>query len=215
MAKKASEEQKEKAEGKESNYRLRSDAVDDLVQSHTGRTKAYSEKELRRYRTRKGITMPEWVKVLLLKIWFAGVVCYFIIWGLGLYMSAALDLVVVSGIALGLVNDLLLNNLLHFMEETPGQNDKWMMFPSKNVVSLGLNILYSLVVMFCVYTTYTTVNAGIAAAAGAADEVALGVEPISFGLLYMAFDMAFVGIKRGLLRVFHDARDRVDREAGK
>ena len=90
--------------------------MDDLAASHTGRTKAYSEKELKKYRTHRGIMLPHWLKLLLIKMWFAGMVCYFFIWGLGVYISVTLDLLFITGLAMGAITDLLLNNLLRFME---------------------------------------------------------------------------------------------------
>lgn len=185
-------------------------AVDDLVQAHTGRTRAYSEQELKKYRTRKGISLPEWLKIVLIKLWFAGMVCYFFIWGLGIYIAAPLDLLFITGLAMGTVNDLLLNSLLRFMEETPGENSRWMMFPRKHILMLPLNILYAFLILMCVYHTYVGVNS--MAAAGAADSrsILLGVEPILFGILYLSFDSFFIFIKRTVLRIIREARQKVD-----
>ena len=54
--------------------------------------------------------------------------------------------------------------------------------------------------LFCVYTVYTMINAGLAVASGAADKVTLGVEPILFGLLYLGFDQLFIAIKHRIVR---------------
>ena len=191
-------------------YSLKRSSVEDLAASHTGRTKAYSEQELRKYRTRKGITLAKWLKIVLLKMWFAGVVCYFILWGLGIYLSATLDILIVAGVALGLVNDLLLNSLLRFMEEREGENKCWMFFSGKTYISLPLNILYSFAVLMCVYQVYVGINSAAAAVSGSADTVALGVEPILFGLLYAGFDLLFLGIKYMAGRIVKDARAKVD-----
>jgi len=187
----------------EKNYDFHSSAVDDLVDAQHGRTKAYDERELRQYRTRKGIIIKDWIKVILLKWWFAGVVCYFMFWGLNSYLPNHLDKLFVVSIAMGLVTDLLQNTMLSFMEKTPHANDRWQMFPKTKIISLLLNILYAFVLVYCVYQTYESAH------------ISFGVEPIFFGILYTAFDLLFIGIKRTCIRIFKDAKSTVDREAGK
>ena len=52
-----------------------------------------------------------------------------------------------------------------------------------------------------------------AALSGKEDLVAIGVEPILFGLLCMGFDMLFIGIKRMFLSIISDAKDQVRGES--
>ncbi len=185
------------------NYNLNSQAVEDLASDDAPE---YSEEELNRYRKKKGFHFPEWLKMVLLKAWFAGAVGYFIVWGLGMYLSNLIDFMFVLGIAIGLVTDLLLNNVLRFLEKTPGQNNKWMLIPPKGVISFALNLVYGFVIAFCVYYLYDTVNQTWNVLAGTENVIYVGVEPLLFGLFCMGFDMLFIGIKRLLGNIIRDAR---------
>lgn len=201
-------------EKRSDNYQLKSQAVEELVEAMHDDAPQYSKEELEKYRSKRGIKIPDWLKILLIKAWFAGMVCFFMIWGLGTYLGAMLDLLVVVGVTMGMVTDLLVNSILRFMEKYPGQNDKWMLFPKKTKLgSFFLNIVYSMVLIYCVYFVYTAINAVLAAAAGDPELVVLGVEPILFGLLCMGFDMLFIGIKRMFRSILQDARDKVQRES--
>ncbi len=192
----------------EKNYTLKSEAVDDLVQAQAGQAPRYSEEELARYRTGGKFHIPETVKVLFLKAWFPGAVCYFILWGLGLYISSLIDMLFVLGVVLGMATDLLTNNVIRFIEKTPGANDKWLMFSGKGIISFFLNIVYALVLLICVYSLYTGINTLYAALSGNADVVLLGVEPVLFGVFCMGFDALFLLIKRTVGSIIADAKAR-------
>ena len=208
------ENQETKQEQVTANYQLKSEAVEQLVEAMHDEAPQYSQEELDRYRTKRKIAIPTWLKILFLKAWFAGAVCFFMIWGLGSYLGAMLDLLVVVGIAMGMVMDLLVNSVIVFMEKYPGQHGKWILFPKKTKLgSFFLNIVYGIVLIYCVYFVYTTVNAVIATIAGDPELVALGVEPVLFGLLCMGFDMLFIGIKRMFLGILQDAKSKVQSES--
>ena len=190
-------------------YRLNTKSVDDLVNANAENSPKVSKQELQKYRSKSGISLPRWLKAVLLKAWFAGAACFFIFWGLGLYLTNLLDMMLVFGIALGLVTDLLLNNILRFMSSVPGEYDGWMMFPKKGMVSFFSNILYAFVLLFSVFFLYQGINGVIVAINGQSDSVPVGVEPILFGLFYMGFDLLFVGMKNLAQRIFSDARASV------
>lgn len=192
------------------NYELKSDAVDALVNADSEETPEYSQEELEKYRSRSWIRIPQTVKILFIKAWFAGAVCFFFLWGLGTYVSSMIDMLFILGVVLGIVTDLLVNNVIRFLEKTPGENDKWLMFSKKGMVSFFLNILYSLVIIICVFFLYNVLNYAITRIAGSMDTVPLGVEPILFGVFCMAFDMLFVGIKLLIKSIFSDAKQAVN-----
>lgn len=187
-------------------YKLNTKAVDDLVNASPENAPEVPREELEKYRSKSGIHLPRWLKAVLLKAWFAGAACFFIFWGLGLYLTNMLDMMLVFGIALGLVTDLLVNNILRFFAATPGENDGWMMFPKKGMGAFFLNILYAFILLFCVYCLYQVINTVIVSISGQTDTIPLGVEPILFGLFYMGFDLLFVGIKQLVRRILADAR---------
>jgi len=178
-----------------SNYNLKSDAVDALVNADSEETPEYSQEELDQYRSRKGKGVPETVKILFIKAWFAGAVCFFFLWGLGTYIGSMIDMLFILGIALGMASDLLVNNVIRFIEKTTVANDSWMMIPPKGVKSLFLNVLYAFVIVICVYGLYNLINLAITTVTGNFDTVPLGVEPILFGVFCMGFDILFVGMK--------------------
>lgn len=193
---------------KNHNYELKSDAVDKLLKAEAGDVPEFSQEELKKYRSKGGIKIPQPLKVILLKAWFPGAVCYFILWGLGMYIYSLIDMLFVMGIVLGMVTDLLTNNVIRFVETTPGENDKWLMFPKKGMVSFFLNLVYALVLVICVYFLYSGINLLIVGIIGNPDTVPLGVEPVLYGVFCMGFDLLFVGCKNLLKQIISDAREK-------
>ena len=79
--KKTDPEQPKKAA---SYYELHTGAVEDLVSADKENTPRYSKEELDKYRSGKvKWRLPEWLKVILIKFWFYGAVCFFVFMGLG------------------------------------------------------------------------------------------------------------------------------------
>ena len=187
-------------------YKLNTRAVDDLVNATEENSPPVSKQELRKYRAGTRLKMADWLKAVLLKTWFAGVICFFFVWGLGAYLPDQLDLIVVTGLGLGFVTDLIVNPLFRFIALTPGANDRWMMFPKKNYLFLPLNVGYALILLLCVAGTYNAVNTLFVGLSGAKDTVPLGVEPILFGAFTMGWDMLFLAIKRLGRRILDDAK---------
>lgn len=179
----------------EKNYHLNSEAVENLAGADREEVPQYSQEELNQYRTKKGFHIPQWLKLLLVKAWFAGAVCFFILWGLGTYIGNMLDMLFILGIVLGMVNDLLVNSVLRFMELTPGANDRWMFLPKKGLGSFFGNILYAFLIIYCVYSLYNGINMVLSLVLGTTDVIYLGVEPILFGTFCTGFDMLFVWFK--------------------
>ena len=207
MAKKKHPARPEKEERSAADYyRLNTKAVDDLVNATAENSPPVSREELKKYRAGGKLTIADWLKAVLIKAWFGGMVCYFVVWGLGIYVHDQLDLLLIAGIALGFVTDLITNNIFRFIAKPSGANDRWMMFPKKNYIFLPLNVLYALLLVFCVVTTYNAVNAAIIGVTGAKESLPLGVEPILFGTFTMAWDMLFLGFKRLGGRMVNDAK---------
>lgn len=196
----------------EKNYNLKSEAVEELLDAQKGEAPEYSEEELAKYRSGGKFRIPELVKVLFLKAWFAGAVCYFILWGLGTYIYSLIDMLFILGVVMGMATDLLTNNVIRFIEKTPGANDRWLMIPRKGMASFFLNIVYALVLLICVYGLYTGINGVYAAVTGNTEVVLLGVEPVLFGLFCMGFDMLFILIKRTIGSIFADAKAKARNE---
>ncbi len=200
---------RERKEAAASYYELKTQAVEDLVSANEENSPPVSREEIRKYTSRSRLKVADWVKLLAIKWWFAAAVCFFFIWGLGTYVPHTLDLLVITGVALGFVTDLLTNNVLRFIAPTKGANDRWMMYPKKGFISLPLNLLHAGVVLFLVYTAYNALNVLIISLGGMeADAVPLGVEPILFGLLYLGFDMLLITLKHVAQNMLRDAEKK-------
>lgn len=211
MARKKKQPEKDKIKTTGEYYKLKTKAVEDLVTAAVENSPEVSQEELDKYRHRSKISLSHGVKMFLVKMWFAGAVCFFIFWGLGNYVADQLDMLVVFGVVLGMVTDLLTNNALRFFARTEGENDRWMMFPKKRYATFFLNILYAVFLLFCVSNFYQILNLLLLRITGATEGVPLGVEPILFGLFYTCFDMLFIGMKRLVQSIVSDAKRSVGR----
>ena len=209
-------EARERAESAASYYELKTQAVEDLVSANEENSPPVSREEIRKYTSLGRLKLADWVKLLAIKWWFAAAVCFFFLWGLGTYVPSILDLLVITGIALGFVTDLLTNNVLRFVAPTKGANDRWMMYPKKGYISLPLNLVHAGLVLFLVYTAYNALNALIISLGGLeSTAVPLGVEPILFGLLYLGFDMLLITLKHVAQNMLKDAEKKAGSAGGK
>lgn len=189
-------------------YALKTDAVDRLVNAEE---KEYPKLTIendprRKYQSGFLARIPSWVKALFLKFWFNGAVCFFILWGLGIYVPNMQNMFLILGITLGLVTDLLVNSAFRFFAMTEGENDKWMMFPKKKFVNLFLNILYAFAVLVTVIWLYNVINAVANSIAGTELVIYLGVEPILFGVFYMFIDLCLISVKNMIVSIIRDAK---------
>lgn len=191
-------------------YKLHTQAVSDLVNADESNSPEVSKEELDKYRSGPKLRLSDWLKAILIKIWFAGSVCFFIFWGLSYYVRDRLDLLLIFGVALGVVTDILTNNILRLIAVTPGANDRWMMFPQKRYITFLLNIPYAILLLLCTDFLYTLLNLALAAVRGA-DGGILGVGPILFGVFYTAFDLLFITLKRVLADIVSDAKNNAKR----
>jgi hypothetical protein len=214
---------KKKKDSKESTienyYDLRVDKVDELVEALksgepteaekngeelsfniadcTGEADEGSKKkQFDPYKRDKLSRIPTWIKAIFIKFWFAGAVCYFIIWGLQSYMDY-LDSAILSGLVLGIVVDCLVNPLFRFMESDKKEYNAYMMFPFpfKAFWTFFANIIYYLCVTAGLYFCYVGVNLLGNMIAHTEDITYVGIEPILFGLFVLIIDMALIGIK--------------------
>lgn len=187
-------------------YDLKTDAIDKLVNAKNA--PKVSDEEIQKYTRRHKLRIPSWLKILFIKFWFSGAVCYFFLWGFGIYISG-LDLMAVLAIGLGVVTDLMVNHALRHFEPEKGAYDKWIMIPSKRFWSVFLNVVYAAVLLFFIVQTYNVINIIlVGSTADTAQTVAVGVEPLLFGLLYIGYDMLFITIKNTLIKVFKDANKK-------
>lgn len=182
-------------------YDLKTQAVEDLVEANAGNAPEVTAEERKRFGAKVGKGLPVWFKVHFIKVWFPGAVCYFIFWGLGMYL-APLDVIFIAGVVLGMVTDILTNNALRFFAETEGAYDKWMMFPKKRYMTFFWNILYAFVLLAMVIGLYTGINMALVRLLKPPEgAVPLGVDPILFGIFYVLCDSLLIALKHFLARL--------------
>ena len=186
-------------------YKLKTDAVERLVNAENA--PKVSDEEINKYTSKRKFRIHPMVKVTFIKFWFSGAVCYFFLWGLGIYIQG-LDLMAALAIGLGAVTDLMANKLLRAIEPEEGAYDRWIMVTVRKFWSIFINVLYSGAVLYCVFRTYYVINTllGVDPDVGYFEaETMVGVEPVLFGLLYLAFDMLFITIKNTFIKIIRDA----------
>lgn len=206
MAGKQKRKKKEQEPVLKNYYDLKTDAVNRLVNAENA--PEVSEAEIRKYKSRRRFHIPSWIKIVFVKFWFSGAICYFFLWGLGTYISG-LDLMFALAVGLGMATDLMVNNLLRYFEPEKGAYDRWMMVSFRKFWSIFVNAAYAGVLLYCVIGAYNAINTVLAGNVETARTVAVPVEPILFGLLYMGFDMLFITVKNTIVKVIRDANAKV------
>ena len=196
MAKKQKREPGEPAKTTADYYKLNTKAIDDLINADKSNSPEVSKEELKKYGGKQRRSVSQWLKAVFIKFWFAGVICYFFLWGLGTYIQTSLDLWLVTAVALGFVTDLMTNPILRFVERNEGDNARWMMFPQKKkFITLPLNVIYSCALMALCVFTYSLINRA----------VYVGVEPLGFGLVITAWDIILIKCKHLMRKIVSDA----------
>lgn len=186
-------------------YQLHTQAVDTLVNATAENTPRYSKEELEKYRSFHGKwRLPETLKVLLIKVWFYGAVCFFVFWGLGLYVTAQLDLYFIAAVILGMVTDLLINRFLRFTEKMPGGSRRWLMVSRRGTMGFVMNLFYGFVLLFLVITIYYALNTLLQLLFGPSAPV-LNVEPMLFGIFTTAADTLCILIRQTSASILADA----------
>lgn len=210
MAKKQKMPQEDQIRHTAEYYHLHTRAVDDLVGADRSNSPVVSEEERRKYRSGLKLKVPAFLKAFFIKYWLAGATCFFFMWGLG--MVNLVDVLVVMTLAGGIVTEFLTNNILRFVARPAGANDRWMMYPKRSrFASLPLNVLHAGVVTFLVYQVYYFINTFLTQAGQLPEgSVPLGVEPLLFGLFYLAVDLALIRMKQVFMSIIRDARKKVD-----
>lgn len=116
------------------------------------------KKTLKKYRVHWYNRIPYPVKSLFIKYWFFGLVYFLFMNGLGsleifrsetLFSVMTLVLILITGLAIGVFNDLLVYNILDVLEDYPGQKEDYVFFKSRKLYSIFINAVYGLVIGFC------------------------------------------------------------------
>lgn len=198
-------------------YDLRLDKIDELVaalkdedtggenismniadctgESKEGMSERARNREFDPYKVDRFSRIPAWIKAIFIKFWFAGMVCYFVM--MGLKIGNDLDRLVLVGAVLGVVVDVLVNPLFRYMESDRREYNAYMMFPFpfRAFWTFFTNLIYYIFVLVCVNFCYLGLNELLNLIKGTTEVIHLGVEPLLFGVITVACDMLFIGIK--------------------
>ena len=181
-------------------------------------TKSGKQKKFDPYKIDKFSRIPCWIKAIFIKFWFAGAVCYFIIMGLGNYIlgvggdvgngikiGGELDLLVITGMAMGIIVDVFVNSVFRYMETDKKEYNDFMMFPFpfKRFWTFFANMIYYVIVMIGVDLLYFFFNEIVFH-----NNVNLGIEPLLFGVFSVIVDMIFIGIKDGFVHLARHMRNK-------
>lgn len=186
------------------NYKLNTSAVDRLVDASKGKVVEVDEKEVNQYKSGKLQKIPTFIKAIFIKWWFAGAACFFFLWGLGTIIQNQLALLLVLGFGLGIITNLLANNLLRFLESSDREYDKWILFPWRKWWTIFLDVIFSFVLLFLVVKTYDGINALIIYTKQLdPNSVPLGVEPFLFGIFYIVYDLAIIWLRNLIIFIIN------------
>jgi hypothetical protein len=126
--------------------------------------------------------MPLAAKVLMIKFWFAGAVCFLVCLFLAGTVGDTLTLLLVMGLVNGLVTAFLANPLLRLMESPDVDLHPWLLFYGRGYGSFCANILYAVLLTFLSYGLFCLLR--------------ITTDPILFGVAYCAADVLILQIKR-------------------
>lgn len=202
---------------KQEDYTLKTEAVDKLTKSlkegaYEEIPQTDKEKGLDPYKVDKLSRIPTWIKVFFVKFWVAGAICYFFLWGLGNYITNNLDMLVMLGIALGIITDVFVNSAFLHFESDKKEYHKYMIVPvsCKKVWTLLINIPLGIIEMYLVYYFYVLTNYLWALINNLPmDTITINVEPLLFGLFYLIIDLIFLGIKNLIVGMVRNIKNNI------
>jgi hypothetical protein len=154
--------------------------------------------------------IPYRFKAYFLKFWFAGAVYYFAGWGIYSEQFDVIDEIVILGLVLGVVIDLLVNNILRFMETDKDKADRFILIRKKKFYTIFINVIYAILVTALISYTYHFINLAIIKLFKQPDKIYVGGEPFGFGLLFLAYDYLILALVN-FLRKLHKKRLGVNR----
>lgn len=171
------------------------------------------KKTLKKYRIHWYHRIPYPVRALLIKYWFFGLNYFLFQMGLGsldffrgdatnTFAVSTLMLIFVSGFALGVFNDIFVYNILDVIEDEPGSKQPFVIFKSKKVYSLFINVIFGLIVGFL-----GTYLCGVLSQLVDPNLESFWFrEPLSAALVMFIVDGAFVGLKDLIVMIIRHFR---------
>ncbi len=221
----ANKKKKQSQEKIENYYNLKVKETDELVEALKGNNvsaeapttdiyeitgeetkgKSSKAKNFDPYKRDKLAFLPVWLKAIFIKWWFAGAVCYFMVFGLFNSMNA-LDNMVLTGLVLGIITDIMVNPIFRLIESDEKEYNDYIMFPFpfKAYWTFLANGVYYIIVLVLVGLLYELIGKYISA------DVA--VEPLLFATFCLIIDMAFIGVKDAVVHIVKKCKNKKSEE---
>ena len=98
--------------------------------------------------------IPYSIKAILLKYWFYGAVCFFSL--MGFIGISGENAALVAGLIAGALFDVACYNLLEMMDSDNNKAKYYMMYKSKKIYSVFINVVYQVVVFLAAITSINT-----------------------------------------------------------
>ena len=142
--------------------------------------------------------VPYWIKAVLLKYWFYGAICFFVLMGLGASGAIGENGAIICGLIAGLVFDFIVYGIFRLMDSDKKESRYYVMYKTKKVWSVFINIPYQLLIFILGMWIMTSIVATYQ------DPVHNWFlqEPFSQALVLTALDAVFVLIKNLLVYLF-------------
>jgi hypothetical protein len=224
----AKKNKKQKETTIENFYDLKSDQIDDLVETlkeenvlpegsnaeeisyriadYVGEENVKGKNKNKKfdpYRMDKFSRIPTWVKAFFVKFWAAGMVCFLFLWGIqSVITDDTFALALIDGVIMGIVTDVFVNTGFQHFQSDAREYDPYMMFPFpfKKFWTFFANIIYYVIVNIIVFLICNLIGNFIYSG--------FGLDPILFGIFNLVVDMFFIGIKDLFVFIFRKLRKK-------
>lgn len=159
--------------------------------------------------------IPYWVKALFIKYWFFGLNYFLFQIGLGYLikdMTAynSMVLMLIQGVAQGIINDIFIYNILETVEDFPGESFWWVIFKKHKLYSLFINVAYGMVWGYLSWRSNGLLASNIIKAW---PQSWFFQEPFSWAVIAFIIDGAFILIKDAIYHlVTKGKKPETDRE---
>ena len=142
--------------------------------------------------------VPYCIKAIFIKYWFYGVICFFVLMGLGGAGANGENGAIICGLVAGLVFDFIVYGIFKLMDSDKKESKHYMMFKSKRFYSVLINVPYQFVVFILGMLIMTSI---IATYKDPVNNWFLQ-EPFSQALVLTVIDAVFMLIKNLLVHLF-------------
>jgi hypothetical protein len=140
--------------------------------------------------------VPYSIKAILIKYWFYGAVCFFSL--MGFIGISGENAALVGGLIAGALFDIACYNILEMMDHDNNKARYYMMYKSKKIYSIFINVVYQVAVFLIAMVIISSI---VSTYKDPVNNWFLQ-EPLSIALVLTAIDAIFLLIKNLLVKLF-------------